>query len=91
MSTLLARLLRDRGAQHVYRGEVCDATGTPGWRVTGLIAAAALTPCRRQLLALGASRVVGLPTRFVFDRDGHSTFDRLAATLARAPVARPDF
>ena len=37
-------------------------------------------PCpsyRRRLLALGAARVVGLPARFVFDRDAPSTFDRL--------------
>jgi hypothetical protein len=30
------------------------------------------------LFGLGATRVVGLPTRFVFDRDAESTFDRVA-------------
>lgn len=80
-SARVAACLRDRGAQHVYRGEVWDARGEPGWRVTGLIAARALAPCRRELFALGASRVVGMPTRFVFDRDAHSTFDRLQAGL----------
>jgi ATP phosphoribosyltransferase len=81
----VAAALRDQGAQHVYRGEVWDASGAPGWRVTGLIAARAITACRRRLFALGASRVVGLPARFVFDRDAPSTFDRLRDALGAAP------
>jgi ATP phosphoribosyltransferase len=77
----VASYLRDQGAQHIARGEVWDDQGEPGWRVTALIAARKLTPCQRQLFALGASRVVGLPARFVFDRDGHSTFDSLKDNL----------
>jgi ATP phosphoribosyltransferase len=77
----VAAYLHDQGAQHLARGEVRDQAGTPGWRVTALIAAKRLTACQRQLFRLGAARVVGLPTRFVFDRDGLSTFDRLKATL----------
>lgn len=73
----VASYLAGQGAQQVDRGEVWDGTGAPGWRVTGLIAAKRLAPCRRRLLALGAGRVVGLPARFVFDRDAPSTFDRL--------------
>jgi ATP phosphoribosyltransferase len=86
----VAEFLADQGAQHVYRGEVLDGAGGPGWRVTGLIEAKRLAPCQRRLFAMGAARVVGLPTRFVFDRDAASTFSRLAATLAErpAPLAR---
>ncbi len=36
-----------------------------------------LTACRRELVRLGASRVVGLNPRIVYDRDTHSTFDEL--------------
>jgi ATP phosphoribosyltransferase len=75
-------LLRDRGAQHLARGEVWDDGGDPGWRVTGLIAAKVLPSCHRQLFGLGAARVVGMPARFVFDRDAPFTFDRLATLLA---------
>ena len=35
----VAATLAGQGAQHVYRGEVWDAEGRPGWRVTGLGAA----------------------------------------------------
>ena len=72
-----ADLLRDRGAHHVARGEVRGEGGEPGWRVTALVSAKAVAGLRRPLLALGASRVVGLPARFVFDRDDRSTFDLL--------------
>ena len=73
----VAAYLRDSGAQHVARGEVWDDRDAPGWRVTALASAKALPGLRRRLLALGATRVVGLPPRFVFDRDAPSTFDRL--------------
>jgi len=73
----VAAYLRDSGAQHVARGEVWDDRDAPGWRVTALASAKAIAGLRRRLLALGASRVVGLPPRFVFDRDAPSTFDRL--------------
>ena len=82
-AALVAAYLRDQGAQHVARGEVWDDLGSPGWRVTALLAAKKLTATRRQLFRLGAGRVVGLPARFVFDRDSHSTFDQLAALLDR--------
>ena len=77
----VASYLRDQGAQHIARGEVWDDQGSPGWRVTALVAASKLTACQRHLFELGASRVVGLPARFVFDRDGHSTFDSLRDRL----------
>jgi ATP phosphoribosyltransferase len=80
----VAAYLREQGAQHIARGEVWDDRSAPGWRVTALIAAKKLAACQRQLFRLGASRVVGLPSRFVFDRDGHSTFDRLKEELARS-------
>lgn len=83
----VARYLAEQGAQHVYRGEVYDAGGTLGWRVTGLIPARALTPCRRPLIALGANRIVGLPARFVADRGTASTFDDLREQLAQSPRA----
>ena len=73
----VAAYLRDTGAQHVARGEVWDDRDAPGWRVTALATARGLPGLRRRLLALGAHRVVGLPPRFVFDRDAPSTFDRL--------------
>jgi len=81
----VASYLRDQGAQHIARGEVWDDRGSPGWRVTALVAARKLTACQRHLFELGASRVVGLPARFVFDRDGHSTFDSLRERLTQRP------
>ena len=84
----VANYLRDSGAQHIVRGEVWDDQGRGGWRVTALLAARKLTACQRELIRLGAGRIVGLPARFVFDRDGHSTFDTLR-TLLGGPT-RPD-
>jgi ATP phosphoribosyltransferase len=78
----VADFLREHGALLLARGEVWDDQGTPGWRVTGLIAASRLTACQRRLSVLGASRVVGLPARFVFGRDGRSTFDDLRRSLS---------
>jgi ATP phosphoribosyltransferase len=86
-ASAVASYLRDQGAQHVARGEVWDDRGEPGWRVTARIAAEKLAACQRQLFRLGASRVVGLPARFVFDRDGQSTFDLLQGRLGE--LARP--
>jgi len=81
----VAAYLADRGAQHIARGEVWDQAGRPGWRVTALIASKKLTSCQRALFGLGAGRVVGLPARFVFDRDARTTFDALRDRLrARA-------
>ena len=77
----VAAYLRDRGAQQIARGEIWGDQGEPGWRVTAQIAANKLTACQRELFRLGASRVVGLPARFVFGRDNHSTFDDLRKRL----------
>lgn len=82
----VAAYLRDQGAQHIARGDVWDEADQPGWRVTALIAARKLTACQRTLFRLGAARVVGLPSRFVFDRDGTSTFDRLREYLSGRPA-----
>ena len=82
-ASAVAGYLRDQGAQHIARGDVWDDRDASGWRVTALIAARKLTACQRHLFHLGASRVVGLPARFVFDRDGHSTFDSLRAQITR--------
>ena len=73
----VAAYLRRNGAKHVARGEVFGDDGRPGWRVTAFVAAKRLAAFRRPLLAMGASRAVGLPARFVFDRDEPSTFDQL--------------
>jgi ATP phosphoribosyltransferase len=81
---LVATYLTEHGASHTVRGEVWDDTGDPGWRVTALLPAGGLTACRRALFHLGASRVVGLPPRVVFDRDSLSTFDRLRNQLIGA-------
>jgi ATP phosphoribosyltransferase len=82
-ASAVAGYLRQHGARHIVRGEVWDDLGEPGWRVTALIASKTLAAARRPLLTLGASRVIGLPARFLFDRDGPSSFDQLAETLAR--------
>jgi len=74
----VAAYLTEQGASHVARGQVWNAEGGEAWRVTALIYANRLTACRRPLFRLGARRVVGLPTRFVFDLDAASTFDRIA-------------
>ncbi|MFO0953906.1 MAG: ATP phosphoribosyltransferase [Isosphaeraceae bacterium] len=78
----VSEYLRERGAQHLARGEVWDDQGAAGWRVTALVAATRLTACQRALFELGANRVVGMPARFVFGRDGKSTFDDLRRRLA---------
>jgi ATP phosphoribosyltransferase len=77
----VAAYLREQGAQHIWRGEVWDDQGGPGWRVTALVAAGKLTAYQRRLFDLGAGRVVGLPARFVFDRNRQSTFDDLRTRL----------
>ena len=73
----VAAYLTENGARHVARGQVWDAEGGDGWRVTALVPARSLTAWGRTLFRMGARRVIGLPTRFVFDRDGDSTFDRV--------------
>lgn len=78
----VANYLVEQGAQHLARGEVWDDSGEPGWRVTALVASKKLNACQRALFRLGASRVVGLPARFVFDRDATTTFDALRDRLA---------
>jgi len=83
----VADYLSRQGAQHVFRGEVWDDAGGPGWRVTALVAAGKLTSYQRELFRLGASRVVGLPARFVFGRDVRSTFDDLRRRLAEGGAA----
>jgi ATP phosphoribosyltransferase len=80
-AALVAAHLRDHGASHIARGDIWDDGGNAGWRVTALLPAAKLTACRRALLRLGAGRVVGLSPRVVFDRDGPSTYNNLAARL----------
>jgi ATP phosphoribosyltransferase len=71
--------LNSRNAQHVVHGEVWNAIGDAGWRVTGLLASKELPGLRRSLFRLGVHRVVGMPARFVFDASTISTFDRLRA------------
>lgn len=75
----VAAFLHDRGAKHVARGEVWGEADTSSWRVTALVASSAMAGFSRPLLTMGAARVVGLPSRFVFDRDDLSTFDKLAS------------
>jgi len=82
-ATAVATYLRGQGASHLVRGEVWDDLGHPGWRVTALVATSKLTACQRALFALGASRIVGLPAQFVFDKDAPSTFNGLKARLVR--------
>lgn len=82
----VARYLAGQGAQHIVRGEVRDESGRDGWRVTALIAAKKVTACQRALFGMEASRIVGLPARFVFDRDAPTTFDDLKGRLTAAPT-----
>ncbi len=77
----VASHLRAQAARQVVRGEVWDDRGAPGWRVTALLASNRLAACRRRLCALGAARVVGVPARFVFDREAKSTLDDLVSRL----------
>ena len=81
-SAAAADLLRNRGARHIVHGTVWGADGRPGWRVTALVEARELAALKRPLVRLGASRLVGLAPRSVFDRDEPSTFDDLASRLA---------
>jgi ATP phosphoribosyltransferase len=78
----VAAYLRKQGARHLAHGEVWNDHGEPGWRLTALVAAKLLPACQRHLFRLGASRVVGLPARFVFNRDAESTFNRLSDQLS---------
>jgi ATP phosphoribosyltransferase len=73
--------LRNQGARHLAHGTVSDEHDEPGWRVTGLIKAESLAACQRTLFRKGANRVVGLPARFVYDRDARFTFNSLRAQL----------
>ncbi|WP_435006499.1 ATP phosphoribosyltransferase [Tundrisphaera lichenicola] len=86
-ASAVATYLFDQGAQHIARGEVWGSDNLPGWRVTALIATRKLTACQRTLFGLGASRVVGLPARFVFDRDATTTFDALRTSLNEQPFS----
>jgi ATP phosphoribosyltransferase len=81
--------LRDRGGLNVASGEVRIEPGRSGWRVTALLKARDLTANRRALFRLGASRVVGLPPRFVYDRGMSSTYDALRAKLPSAASSQP--
>lgn len=74
--------LHEQGARQVAHVEAPKAPGLAGWRISALIAERDFAPLKRRLFARGATRLVGLPPRFVFDRDAPSTFDRLAAGLA---------
>ncbi len=78
----VAKYLTEGGAQHVARGQVWDAVGKDAWRVTALVQAKRVPALQRTLFQLGALRVVALPTRFVYDRDGESTFDRVQREIA---------
>ena len=79
----VASYLAEQGAQHTARGEIWGQDQQPGWRVTALIAARRLAACHRVLMKLGADRVVGSPTQFVFDRNMATTFGSLRDQLAR--------
>ena len=83
-ASAVAAYLQDMGARHIYRGEVWDVQNRSGWRVTALIDSDHLTACQRQLFDLGASRVVGIPANFVFDKDKATTFDQLRVKLLGA-------
>jgi ATP phosphoribosyltransferase len=87
-AALVATHLREHGASHIARGEVWDDRSSTGWRVTALLSARKLTACRRALFRLGASRVVGLSPRIVFDRDSPSTFDKLQQQILATAQAR---
>jgi ATP phosphoribosyltransferase len=85
----VVRYLRDQTASHIARGEVWDDQGNPGWRVTAVLPARMLTACQRALFRMGASRVVGVPPRILFDRDAPSTFDRLCDQLETDVTSGP--
>ena len=79
----VSAFLAHQGAQHVVRGEAWDERGRSCWRVTALAPAGRIASFQRELIHLGARRVVGMPTRFLFDAEGPpSTFDRLREQLA---------
>jgi ATP phosphoribosyltransferase len=65
------------GAKHVAQGHVWGPDHQPGWTVSALVSPKGLPGLRRKLLRLGATRVVGLPPRFVYEVSTISTFDRL--------------
>ncbi|QEH34147.1 ATP phosphoribosyltransferase [Aquisphaera giovannonii] len=81
----VASYLDERGAKHLVRGEVWDERGRPGWRLTALLATRKLNACQRVLFSLGASRIVGLPAQFVFEKDAPSTFNALRERLGVEP------
>ena len=81
-SAAAADLLREHGARHIVHGTVWTDDGRPGWRVTALVKDRELAALKRPLVRLGASRLVGLPPRSVFDRDQSSTYDQLVEQLS---------
>ena len=78
----VAVYVTQRGGQHAACGQVRDTSGGDAWRVTALVPAKRLAELRRPLFSLGALRIVGLPTRAIFDVDSRSTFDRIARELS---------
>ena len=78
---LIADHLRDKADCTSRAGKVEMSTAVAGWHVTALFEARRLTAVRRALFRLGASRVVGLASRFVYDRGMPSTYDDLCGRL----------
>ena len=76
-SVEIAAWLVERGVRHVVRGEAHDARDRQGWRISGLATPKDFPALKRGLFRAGATRITGLPPRFVFDRDDPSTWDEL--------------
>ena len=79
----VANHLREQGASHLFARRSLGRDGQPGLARHGLAFRPASWPAAAALSsASGASRVVGLPPRIVFDRDGSSTFEELRLQLS---------
>ena len=76
-------VLAAHGATRLAWQPVGLEAGQVGWHVSGLTGTRGLTSCRRALIDLGASAILGLTPRLCLDQDDHSTFEALKVLLTQ--------
>jgi ATP phosphoribosyltransferase len=77
----LLGILSRNGATQLHWSTVRWHDGHVGWNVQGLTGSRGLTSCRRSLIDLGATSIVGTVPRYCLDHEDHSTFESLKAAL----------
>lgn len=77
-------ILAAHGATRLAWQPVGLEAGQVGWHISGLTGTRGLTSCRRALIDLGASAILGLNPRLCLDQDDHSTFETLRHLLSHS-------